>query len=248
MKMTAMRIDFHTHILPGIDDGAADTETAVAMLRMMAEQQVDAVVATPHYFSLDHSPEEFCTYRTHAYETLMAAWRADAAASRLCAPRFLFGAEVYLTQDLQLTDGLERLQITGTDLMLLELPFSGFRDWMPWTIRSIAARLRVRPVIAHVERYLRLYDKKAIRQLLEIPSVMFQCNVSIVSDRAGLKFLSELLRNGYTVFFGSDCHDAQRRLPEFGTRLPQLRERISRKTDPALFDALLEAQSREIGL
>ena len=43
-------LDFHTHILPGIDDGSKDIETSCKMLDMLKEQNVDIVVATPHFY------------------------------------------------------------------------------------------------------------------------------------------------------------------------------------------------------
>ena len=43
-------IDFHTHILPGIDDGAKDVSVSAAMLEMEKEQGVNEIVLTPHYY------------------------------------------------------------------------------------------------------------------------------------------------------------------------------------------------------
>lgn len=43
-------IDFHTHILPGIDDGAKSLEESLSLLKMEQEQGVDTIVLTPHYF------------------------------------------------------------------------------------------------------------------------------------------------------------------------------------------------------
>ena len=43
-----MPIDFHTHILPGIDDGSRNVEMSLRMLAAQREQQVDEIVATPH--------------------------------------------------------------------------------------------------------------------------------------------------------------------------------------------------------
>lgn len=44
-----MPIDFHTHILPGIDDGSRNVEMSLRMLAAQREQQVDEIVATPHF-------------------------------------------------------------------------------------------------------------------------------------------------------------------------------------------------------
>lgn len=44
-------MDFHSHILPGIDDGSASLEESIAMLRMEAEQGITHVIATPHFYA-----------------------------------------------------------------------------------------------------------------------------------------------------------------------------------------------------
>ena len=54
-------IDLHTHILPGMDDGAKDTATSLQMLRMERDQGVDTVVLTPHYYRHRESAEDFFT-------------------------------------------------------------------------------------------------------------------------------------------------------------------------------------------
>lgn len=51
-----MPIDFHTHILPGIDDGSRNVEMSLRMLAAQREQQVDEIVATPHFLCA----ERFC--------------------------------------------------------------------------------------------------------------------------------------------------------------------------------------------
>ena len=58
--------DFHTHILPGMDDGAADVSTAVAMIRKLQEQGVERIVLTPHYYAENESVEEFLERREEA--------------------------------------------------------------------------------------------------------------------------------------------------------------------------------------
>lgn len=43
-------IDFHTHILPGLDDGAKTLDESIQLLKMEEEQGVDTIVFTPHYY------------------------------------------------------------------------------------------------------------------------------------------------------------------------------------------------------
>ena len=56
-------IDFHTHILPGIDDGAKDVSVSAAMLEMEKEQGVNEIVLTPHYYGKFYSPTDFVRRR-----------------------------------------------------------------------------------------------------------------------------------------------------------------------------------------
>ena len=65
-----MPIDFHTHILPGIDDGSRNVEMSLRMLAAQREQQVDEIVATPHFYAQKDSVEEFLLRRQRSYEKL----------------------------------------------------------------------------------------------------------------------------------------------------------------------------------
>ncbi|MBQ4137834.1 MAG: capsular biosynthesis protein, partial [Clostridia bacterium] len=55
--------DLHTHLLYGIDDGAADMEMSVNMLKAMLRDGVKTVVATPHFNYTNVPPEEFISKR-----------------------------------------------------------------------------------------------------------------------------------------------------------------------------------------
>ena len=52
-------IDFHSHILPGVDDGSQSVQESLAMLKMEAEQGIQHVIATPHFYPKHDSPEHF---------------------------------------------------------------------------------------------------------------------------------------------------------------------------------------------
>ena len=57
-------IDFHTHILPCIDDGARSLDESLALLQMLEEQGVDTVVFTPHYYGRKKGAEQFSRFLT----------------------------------------------------------------------------------------------------------------------------------------------------------------------------------------
>ena len=61
-----MVTDFHSHVLPGIDDGSTDVAESIALLRMEAEQGIRHVVATPHFYPRHDSPERFLNRRARS--------------------------------------------------------------------------------------------------------------------------------------------------------------------------------------
>ncbi|MBQ4268495.1 MAG: histidinol-phosphatase, partial [Clostridia bacterium] len=61
-------IDFHTHILPAIDDGAQSTDIARKIVEEEIKQGVKTLVITPHYYGIRRSPEHFLEERAQAFE------------------------------------------------------------------------------------------------------------------------------------------------------------------------------------
>ena len=86
-----MIIDFHSHILPGIDDGSADVQESIAMLRMEAEQGITHVIATPHFYTHSDSPGHFLAKRKKAemllpeYASKMVVYHNCFNIARICA-------------------------------------------------------------------------------------------------------------------------------------------------------------------
>ncbi|MBR5306150.1 MAG: capsular polysaccharide biosynthesis protein, partial [Oscillospiraceae bacterium] len=64
-------VDFHTHILPAIDDGSSSVEESIALLKEEKEQGIDVVVVTPHFYPQNDRPERFLQRRKAAFEQLM---------------------------------------------------------------------------------------------------------------------------------------------------------------------------------
>ena len=85
-----MRIDFHSHILPEIDDGASSVGESVEMLKILADAGVECVVLTPHFYRQNESIEKFLDRRGKAYEKLCAATQGISG-----IPKLVLGAEVY---------------------------------------------------------------------------------------------------------------------------------------------------------
>ena len=63
-------VDFHTHILPGIDDGSRKTEESLELLRLERKMGVDTVVLTPHFYADENCPARFLERRSRAWDRL----------------------------------------------------------------------------------------------------------------------------------------------------------------------------------
>ena len=80
-------IDFHSHVLPQIDDGSQSVEESLTLLRMQKEQGAEIVFATPHYIASHQDVPSFLSRRAAALERLRPELPAD-------APEIRLGAEV----------------------------------------------------------------------------------------------------------------------------------------------------------
>lgn len=199
-------VDFHTHVLPGMDDGAKSPEMGASMLRTLGEQGVGLVFATSHYIPHRESPASFLARRAQAAEAL----KAVAAGT----PPVRLGAEIYLEQALP-EKGLEPLCLEGTRLLLVEMPRQSYKPWMMEKIQNIAYGMRVTPVIAHVDRYLDWYTREDYAALFSFSDCLYQINMEALADRAARKFVLRLAKEGYPLLPGSDAHNTEKRRPNF---------------------------------
>ena len=91
-------IDYHAHVIPGIDDGAADADIAVAMLKESRRQGVHTVVATPHFYADRHSPDEWLARRDRHFIMLQEAMKTAELDMRVCAVQRLHISRAFRRQ------------------------------------------------------------------------------------------------------------------------------------------------------
>lgn len=219
-------IDFHSHFLPGIDDGSDSVETSLRMLAMWREQGIGRICATPHFYAEHDTPERFLRRRQAAYEALLTA----AGAQPL--PKIRLGAEVRYFTGVSTVESLPELCLSGTSFLLLEMPF------VPWTERMLeeVAVIRQRglfPVAAHLERYLSFNSPKLIRRFMDM-DIFIQCNAEFFLERRTARKALRLLREERIHFLGSDAHNLSSRAPNLGPALAL----IEGKLGPAALDRL----------
>ncbi|MCD7752863.1 MAG: capsular polysaccharide biosynthesis protein [Lachnospiraceae bacterium] len=199
-------IDFHSHFLPGIDDGSKSVEESLEMLALSWESGVDRIVATPHFYASKESPDHFLARREQAWERLAAALPDE-------SPLIWLGAEVYYYTGISRTEDLERLCIGGTNVLLLEMPFHRWSAGMIEEAIDIARGSGLIVLMAHIDRYLPDQTPDTWERLQD-NGILFQVNASYFLDgwssrRKALK----LLREGQIEVLGSDCHNMTSRRP-----------------------------------
>lgn len=200
-------IDFHTHILPGLDDGSRNLTNSLQMLRMEQQQGIDVVVLTPHFYSTQRSPEEFLSRRQRAWETLKDGWEDG-------MPRLMLGAEVLYFDNMDNLQSLPSLCIQGTRLLMLEMPFDHWDQRVVQTVQEIQSAGEIQVVLAHVERYLSFRNDRSV-ELLRRSGVLMQVNTSFFQGWLRQKKALSMLRKGEFQLIGSDCHNLTNRAPNW---------------------------------
>ncbi len=202
-----MMIDFHTHILPNIDDGSRSVEESIQMLHCLQAQGVDVVVATPHYYADEQSPDAFFQKRDFALNVLKEAQGKD----KQTTPTLSVGAEVAYYDSIAQMEMLSSFCIQNSSYLLLEMPFRPWSNHVLAEVKMICAR-GIIPIIAHVERYECFYQKKAMQQLLQT-GAKIQLSCSVFQKRLDCFMAKQWLKRGYIHCLGSDCHNMTTRKP-----------------------------------
>lgn len=219
--------DFHAHLLPALDDGSDSLETSLAMLEAWRSQGIGRVCATPHFYAERTTPERFLRRRAEALEALRAAMGPAEG-----SPALLCGAEVRFFDGISGAEALPSLCLEGTDLLLLEMPFTRWTERMLSEVGELRQR-GVRPVAAHLERYLDLNPRQTIRRFLQM-DVLIQCNAEFFLSRRTAGKALRMLREEQIHFLGSDAHNMRSRAPNLGPALAL----IERKLGPRALDRL----------
>ena len=181
-----------------MDDGSGSVDESISMLEALKSQGVDCVIATPHFLANDDSVDSFLQRRDACREKLEQAMSED-------HPLLLCGAEVKYYPGIAKMQGLERLAIAGTNVILLEMPIGRWSDLLFDTVLGVRDRGLI-PVLAHIDRY----DMNAVNVLLD-KGILAQVNVEAFGLFKSARPYVELMRAGKVVALGSDLHKVKRK-------------------------------------
>lgn len=204
-----MYIDFHTHILPEFDDGSKSMEMSLEMLSIADKNDAETLILTPHV-KASSDFDKFLCMRNERYDEL----RTKIKKNNMSCPKLLLGAEVLLDGSLAEKENVRSLCIEGTELLLLELPYTQWNSWYNHEIYDIISKHEIIPVMAHIERYLTSpKDLKKLEPLVSF-GVKFQVNAQSFLTFSGRRIIRELAANGLISAIASDAHNLSHRSPD----------------------------------
>ena len=199
--MNAMKIcDLHTHVLPGVDDGAPTMEYALQMLRNAAASDVSQLVVTPHCGGLCDN------YLTPALRQQFEALRQAAADIPVT---LMLGAEVRVDNRLEAClDGQLLPTINGSRYLLTEFAFNTAPEAFEAPLKAILARGYI-PLVAHPERYAAVCQSpRRVLSWLEMG-----CHLQLTAGsmlgaygKTIQRTAAELLRQDLVACVASDAH------------------------------------------
>lgn len=203
--------DFHSHILPKVDDGSASLKESIAMLKLERKQGIAHVVATPHFYPRQDDPVRFLSRRKAAEERLR-----EEMARHPDMPSLSVGAEVHYFPGISESEILSELTINGKGCILIEMPLSSWTGTMYRELENIRVKQGLTPIVAHVDRYIGPLRTFHIPERLEELPVLVQANAGFFLDRLTRAMALRLLRAERIHLLGSDCHDLRGRAPNLG--------------------------------
>lgn len=230
-------IDIHSHVLPGVDDGAGTMEEAIEMLRIYASQGVSEIICTPHYKKHHKNPSR---------ETLMERMQALQTAA------FVEGMDItlYLGNEVlyfdEIEEDLERKAIctmNDTSYVLVEFSVADSYSYIRNGLDRLIG-LGYHPILAHVERYMNITKDWTRVEELHALGVEIQVNGEAILGHLGFgikRFLKKLLQNELVDYVATDAHRAGKHR---GPELMKVRKKLMNKLGKEMAGDLLERNAR----
>lgn len=202
-------IDIHSHILPNMDDGSRSIFQSLEMLKIASRQGITVMIATPH-----NMPGKGCPDREVVFQCVKGL---QEQADRENIPiRILAGTEYFYREDiLELLEEETAITLADSECVLVEFDPFAERTYIRNALRNILG-MGYTPVIAHVERYVRIMEEKGFLRDLRLMGVLVQVNAaSVTGDNGGQakKDAKQLLKEHLVDFVGTDAHSDGRRAP-----------------------------------
>lgn len=202
-----MFFDIHSHILPGVDDGAKDFEESIKLLELMQSQGITDVLATPHFYPEEDNLSDFSERISIAYANL------EKEVVKKNLPNIYLGCEMLYFKGIGQSESLPELCINGSNFLLLELTDQCIDDNLFNDILDMRKNFGIIPIIAHVERYFKAKNYKKLLKFLVEENIPAQINASSVLMPFFKRPIKKLLKENIAKFIATDSHSINERPP-----------------------------------
>jgi len=203
MPIMRLQTDIHSHILPGIDDGAQNIEESIMMVKSFIDQGYTKIITSPHIHSTRYKNNKNSIQA--AYELLQ-----NALIQHNLNLNIEYTAEYHFDQEfLGLIKKDEIISFGQEKYVLVEFSFL-----MPPVgvdrVFTLLSEKGYQPVVAHPERYEYWYGNMGLFEKLRDIGYLFQSNIHAAAGFYGgvpQRIFSMLAKNRWIDFLGSDAHD-----------------------------------------
>jgi tyrosine-protein phosphatase YwqE len=199
--LSRLKVDIHSHLIPGIDDGSQTMDETIAMLAKFQSLGYKKVITTPHVMS-DSFP--------NTSEIILAGLEEVRAEIKKVGLTIEIdaAAEYYFDETFVAKIKAKDLLTFGDNYVLLEFPFHSTPQYIDQMFFELQSR-GYRPVVAHFERYMYYLGKidRAIEWRQK--GINIQININSLSGHYGpdiKKQAERLIDAGEFDFIGTDCH------------------------------------------
>lgn len=217
-------IDFHTHILPGIDDGAKNMEETMNLLLEATKNGVDEIILTSHYI------EDYYNVNVEDRQKLLSNIKNALNRNNINIKLYL-GNEIYISNNInKLIKENKASTINNTRYILFEMPLNS----KPINLYDVVYEMlqyKFVPILAHPERYSFIQQNPSIVNDLIEKGVLMQCNYGSFIGQYGKKaqiIIKKLLKNNLVDFMGSDVHRINTIYPKIPQILNQMEKFIGK--------------------
>ena len=213
-------IDFHTHIIPNIDDGSRSVEETFNLIKEAKEAGFEGIILTSHYI------ENYYETDTPERDVWVNAI-SDSLKEKGVETNLYIGNEIYISDNIMnlLING-KASTINNTSYVLFEMPLNSEPMNLYDVIYSLQENKLV-PVLAHPERYSFVQKEPELIYDLIQKGVLMQANYGSILGQYGENakmIVKKFLENDMIHFLGSDVH----RQKTIYKRIPQALEEISK--------------------
>ncbi|MBR3138445.1 hypothetical protein IKG38_00260 [Candidatus Saccharibacteria bacterium] len=196
-------IDIHSHILPGVDDGARNFVESVEIIRELAGQGVTDIIATPHFMY-----ESSYVFSRYDNSRLLQQLKKHLVTEGINV-RVYLGNEIFIDKDILPLFKKRRISsLAGSKYLLVELPlneeFPNYEDYLQELMDN-----GYTVVLAHPERYYILKNDYEKAKALYEMGCLFQCNLGSITGKYGSeakKLVKKYAKDKMIFAFGNDAH------------------------------------------